>query len=252
MRNLLPLVTLALTGLVAADLFVTEYAVELPNPVDGFEACQKTHCDRDLWKTLTTRGTALCGFSTIDTVGYQVRIPLLVQRVPLVLHIASPTYDRRAGDDSTSAIYKCDDSIVPLIFTRIVDDFAFAAHWSVSVSQEWPSAPAKRDFSPVKLNPSTGTISVSHTECPDGNNVTITTIDANGVTETVEGVDNLSKPMPDAFPVNGTVTISGANGRNGVGEFFVTGDNQIVVQFGGDNGPTLSTSHHLEIELCPD
>ncbi|KAF5311561.1 hypothetical protein D9758_018404 [Tetrapyrgos nigripes] len=162
MRNLLPLVTLALTGLVAADLFVTEYAVELPNPVDGFEACQKTHCDRDLWETLTTRGTALCGFSTIDTVGY-----------------------RRAGDDSTSAIYKCDDSIVPLIFTRIVDDFAFAAHWSVSVSQEWPSAPAKRDFSPVKLNPSTGTISVSHTECPDGNNVTITTIDANGVTETV-------------------------------------------------------------------
>ncbi|KAF5338811.1 hypothetical protein D9758_012061 [Tetrapyrgos nigripes] len=228
MRNLLPLVTLALTGLVAADLFVTEYAVEHPASVDGFEYCQNTHCDRDLWKTLpATRGTAVCD-SSVNQIGY-----------------------RRAGDESTNAIYKCDDSIVPLIFTRVVDDFDFGAHWSVSVSQEWPSAPAKRDFSPVKLNPS-GIISVFHTECPDGNNVTITTIDANGVTETIEGVDNLSKPMPDTFPVNATVTISGANGRNGVGQFIVTGDNQIVVQFGGDNGPTLSTNYELSVELCPD
>ncbi|KAF5311556.1 hypothetical protein D9758_018403 [Tetrapyrgos nigripes] len=226
MRNLLPLATLALTRFVAG--FLTDYSVKHPASVDGFEYCANTHCDRELWKTLpATRGTAACSFS-VNQLGY-----------------------RRAGDDSTSAIYKCDDSIQPLIVIREEGDFPFGEHWSVSVSQEWPSAPTKRDFSQFKLNPS-GTISVSLTECDFGNNVAITTIDANGVTETVEGVDNPSKPMPDTFPVNATVTISGSNGLNGVGEFIVTGDNEIVVEFGGDNRPTLSTSYHLEIELCPD
>ncbi|KAF5311560.1 hypothetical protein D9758_018405, partial [Tetrapyrgos nigripes] len=125
MKNLLPLVTLALTGLVAADSFQVEYSVEHPASVDGFEYCQNTHCDRDLWKTLpATRGTALCGITNVNQIGY-----------------------RRAGDDSTSVIYKCDDSVQPLIFTREGSPDLIGAKWSVSVSQEWPTAPAKRDFS---------------------------------------------------------------------------------------------------------
>ncbi|KAF5343931.1 hypothetical protein D9758_012125 [Tetrapyrgos nigripes] len=173
-----------------SDFFSMQYAVENPTPINGFEFCEDEDCDNGRWQALFSGHiNSVCndGPPLPTTVGY-----------------------RRTGDDSTSAIYKCDDSIQPLIYHRTVNgDIDLGVFWRLDVSQQWPTSATKRDFSQVKF-PS-GIFSVVNSECDFGQNIAITTVDAAGVTNTIEGVDDLRTEVPRALPANVTVVVNGGD-----------------------------------------
>jgi hypothetical protein len=163
-----------------------------------------------------------------------VRITLLVEKtLRLILNLVF-NY-RLTGDDSSSALFDCDENAQPLVVHYKRGSFDLVAIWTQSIAQQWHTATAsKRDFTPVHFDG--GSLSVLNSECDFGISISMTTTDANGVTQTISGIDEVRTTLPTALPANISIDIN--DGDSGA-EILITGKQALSVEFGGNNSELL-------------
>ncbi|KAK7460692.1 hypothetical protein VKT23_009407 [Stygiomarasmius scandens] len=209
-----------------SDFFFTEYDIARPEG-DGFETCVDDDCASDSWRAIADNegGSDICGSFSASVVGYRI-----------------------AGDNSSSVIYQCDDSVQPLIVHFHEDTVEMSVFWIHTISQTWPSSGSnKRDFAPLPFQ--NRVISASNIECRPNLPLSIEVTDANGVTQNVNGTDDIRVDVPEALPANVTVSVDGGAS---FAEMVVTGDEKVLVSFGNGQAPTVSTGYNLQMQICPD
>ncbi|KAF5357409.1 hypothetical protein D9758_005956 [Tetrapyrgos nigripes] len=211
-----------------SDTFFAEYDIARPDNTTGFETCFDDDCANGKWRGLEDDegGADICLDFSATEVGYRI-----------------------AGDDSSNVRYKCNDTVQPLIVHYTENKFEMGVFWIHSISQTWDSAPSarKRDFTPLAFE--NRVISASNIDCDFGLSLAITVTDANGVTQTINGTDDISTPVPDALPASVRIDIDGGDS---FADMVIPGPEKVLIQFGGDNKPTVSTSYNLQLQVCPD
>ncbi|KAF5357410.1 hypothetical protein D9758_005955 [Tetrapyrgos nigripes] len=224
-KNLLTLVSLTLAGLAAtgsatarpsrrqadSDFFFTEYDIARPDSSNGFETCSDDDCENGKWRGLEDDegGADICGSFSASEVGYRI-----------------------AGDDSSNVRYKCNDTVQPLIVHYTENNFEMGVFWIHTISQTWDNTPStrKRDFTPLTFQ--NRVISAFNSECRPNLPLAITVTDASGVTQTVNGTDDISTPVPDALPASVRIDIDGGDS---FADMVIPGPEKVLIQFGGDN-----------------
>jgi len=166
---------------------------------------------------------------------------------------------RLSDDDSSAIIWKLSSN------NTIVEDFTetgsedlgmsleidvnFITTYASNITSTSPSGSDIWDSPNYITLPIIGTITAENAECESAMNITITTLDAAGITMMFSGVDNVSAPVPLALPANVSVTTDAASSAAWM---IFNGEQPVSIAIGTGNVPSPRATLDAVFQYCPD
>jgi len=216
------------------DFFDSFWQAYTPQPSGTYEA----HFDFDTtgWGTLASNEAGFELNTSGEKLGY--RLP---------------------GDDSSAIIWKLSpNNTVVEDFTEtgsddlgmsLEIDINFITTYASNITSNSSSKSDIWDSPNYVILPIIGTITAENAECESGMDITITTLDANGIALIFSGVDNVSAPVPLALPANVSVTTEAASSAAWM---IFNGLQPVSIATGTGNVPSPRATLDAVFQYCPD